>query len=185
MDEKLNKLYIECIEELKKININMLDQKKVGNIDISISKRATKRYGCCIQENPDETSKYREGRKLKYRKYHLHHIIISKWVMSLNDEIIKNTIIHELLHCLPDCNNHGEKFKYYSKIINQELGYNISRLGNREEDLKKSNIPIEEEYYKYKIRCKSCNYIYYRKRLVKNFIKKYYCGICKGKLEII
>ena len=185
MEEKLNILYIECIEELKKLNIDMEDKMVVGDIDISISKRATKRYGCCKQENPDVRTKYREGKKIKYRKYNSHHIEISKWVMNLNDEIIKNTIIHELLHCLPDCNNHGKVFNYYSKIINQNLGYNISRVGNKVEDLKKSNIPFEEEYYKYKIRCTKCNHIYYRKRLAKNFFKKYYCGICKGKLEII
>ena len=39
--------------------------------------------------------------------------------------------------------------------------------------------------YKYKIKCKDCGQIYYRKRLNKNLIKKYRCGKCKGKLELI
>ena len=37
----------------------------------------------------------------------------------------------------------------------------------------------------YKIKCKDCGQIYYRKRLNKNFTKKYRCGKCKGKLELI
>ena len=43
----------------------------------------------------------------------------------------------------------------------------------------------EAEEYKYKIKCKDCGQIYYRKRLNKNFTKKYRCGKCKGKLELI
>lgn len=93
--------------------------------------------------------------------------------MNLNDDIIKNTIIHELIHCIPNCNNHGADFKKYAKVINQELGYKISRLGNKEEDYKKSNIKFYEEKikYKYKIICEKCGQIYYRQRLVKNFSK--------------
>jgi hypothetical protein len=108
--------------------------------------------------------------------------------MDLNDDIIKNTIIHELIHCLPDCNNHGKVFKYYANLINSNLGYNISRLGNREEDYKKSNVEFKEndkKSYKYKIICTNCNYIYYRNRLEKNFTRKYRCGLCRGKLKLI
>ena len=35
------------------------------------------------------------------------------------------------------------------------------------------------------IKCKECGQLYYRKRLNKNFTKKYRCGKCKGKLELI
>ena len=50
MEQKLNKLYLECINELNKIGTNILDEKQYGKIDISISKRNNKRYGCCKQE---------------------------------------------------------------------------------------------------------------------------------------
>lgn len=106
--------------------------------------------------------------------------------MELNDDIIKNTIIHELIHCLPKCTNHGAEFRKYAKIINEKLGYNITRTGNKKEDFKKSNVEYSEiEEYKYKIKCKECGQLYYRKRLNKNFTKKYRCGKCKGKLELI
>ncbi len=48
--------------------------------------------------------------------------------MELDEEIIKNTIMHELIHCMPYCNNHGKKFKEYAKYINKNLGYDISRV---------------------------------------------------------
>lgn len=187
MNEKLNKLFYECIKELEKIGIDILNEDKIGKIDISISKRKVKRYGCCKQEEPDKnTVYYLNGRKY-FKKFNKHLIEISSWLMELNDEIIKNTIIHELIHCLPDCNNHGKEFKKYAKIINENLGYSISRLGNKEEDYKKSNLKYTENLkkYKYKIECSKCYQVYYRQRMAKNFFKKYRCGKCRGKLVLM
>ncbi len=184
MEEKLKNLYDECIQELK--NINIIDFNEIGEINIGFSKRKTKRYGCCKQEEPDKSTAYREKRVIHYRKYKKHNIEISKWLMELNDDIIKNTIMHELIHCFPDCNNHGKIFKMYAKIINHKLGYDISRVGNKADDYKKSNLEFVEEYakFKYKIICQECGLIYYRQRLLKNFTKKYRCGKCKGKLML-
>lgn len=192
MDEKLTKLYNECIKELKSIGINMEDSKKIGEITISLAKRKAKRYGCCKQSEPLSTYyhiEYRNHRRIKiYDVFMKHNIEISKWVFELNDDIIKNTIMHELIHCLPYCNNHGKEFKKYAELINEKLGYEIQRLGNKEKDYEKSNIVFDksdEVEYKYKVRCKECGIVFYRQRLKKNFIRDYRCGKCKGKLELI
>ena len=186
MEEKLNKIYQECIQELNKIGISFKDK----NINICISKRKNKRYGCCKTENPDEDYKEvtRKGFRytVRYYNYKRYTIEISKWVMMLDEKIIKNTIIHELIHCMPYCDNHGRHFKKYADIINKKLGYNISRVGNKKEDFEKSNLEYnEKEEYKYKIQCKKCGKIFYRKRLQTNFTKKYRCSNCLGKLEVI
>jgi len=132
MEEKLNNLYLECAKELRTIGIDVIDNKKIGEIDIKLSKRNNKRYGVCKQENPDKSTKYIEklnSRKIiKYLKYNNHHIEISPWVMELNEDIIKNTIMHEIIHCFPNCSNHGDEFKKYAKYINAKLGYDISRV---------------------------------------------------------
>lgn len=191
MEEKLTKLYNECIEELKSIGIYMEDSQKIGKITINIAKRKAKRYGCCKQSKPVITCyhiEYKNHRRRKvYDVFLKHDIEISKWVLDLNDDIIKNTIMHELIHCLPYCNNHGKEFKKYAEYINQKLGYKIQRLGNKEKDYENSNIKFEDKEitYKYKIKCKNCGLIFYRQRLKKNFIRDYRCGKCKGKLEII
>lgn len=190
MEEKLNNIYNECLKELKDIGIDILNNKNVGIIDINISKRNNKRYGCCKQEEPDKSSKIveKKGFKkiVKYQIYKKHHIEISPWVLKLNNDIIKNTIIHELIHCLPYCNNHGKEFKKYAKYINQNLGYNIATLGNKKEDYIKSNIQYNEnELYKYKIICNKCGQEFYRKRLNKNFLRKYRCGKCGSKFSVI
>lgn len=189
MDEKLERLYYECLEELKRININVLNNKSIGEVDICVAKRNAKRYGCCKQEDGDKNycHKIRKRGKtfIQYDRFKKHHIEISKWVMELDDSIIKNTIIHELIHCLPNCNNHGKMFKYYANIINENLGYNIARLGNKEEDYKKSNVIYKDkaETYNYLIICKNCGQLYYRNRLQRNFFKRFRCGKCEGVLE--
>ena len=80
-----------------------------------------------------------------------------------------------------------KQFKYYASIVNERLGYNIARHGNKQEDFEKSNIEYKSEnnYYNYKILCTKCNKIYYRKRLSKDFFTKYRCGKCKSKLKLI
>lgn len=187
MEEKLIKLFDECKLELQSIGINVENKEIFGEIDINLSKRKTKRYGCCKQEAPDKKTRYKIGKRIYYAKFQKHHIEISKWLMELNDNIIKNTIIHEIIHCIPNCNNHGKEFKKYSNIINENLGYNITRLGNKIEDYKASNLEFAEEKsknYNYIIKCENCAQIYYRQRLSKNFFEKYRCGICKGKLKL-
>ena len=189
MEEKLNRLYFECVKELNNIGIDISNEKQYGKIEISISKRNNKRYGCCKQEEPDRAYKtvvkngYR--RIIRYEKFNKHHIEITPWVMQLEDSIIKNTIMHELIHCIPFCNNHGQEFKKFAKIINASYGYNITRAGNKKNDYEKSNIEFNEiDSYKYKIICKNCNQEFFRKRLNKNFTRKYRCGKCGGRFEV-
>lgn len=183
---KLEKLFEEVKQELEHIQIPI---QQAGKIEIAIAKRNCKRYGCCKQSKPDETTKRIQKHKrtihIEYGIYKEHRIEISKWVLDMEDDIIKNTIAHELIHCLPYCNNHGENFKRYANYINQKLGYTITRVGNKKEDYEKSNIPYAEEDAKYIIQCNGCKQTYKRNRLVKNFLRKYRCGTCGGKLKIV
>ena len=185
-EELLQRLYKECIEELNRVGINFEGKE----INIILSKRNNKRYGCCKPGVPDENYKriIRKGFRyiVKFENYKKYTIEISRWVLDLNENIIKNTIIHELIHCLPHCNNHGEYFKKYANLINIKLEYNISRMGNKKEDFKDSNLEYKEkEEYKYKIQCEKCKKIFYRKRLQKNFVKKFRRSMCLGKLKIL
>lgn len=184
--EKINILFEQVKKEFISIHIPL---EIAGKIEIAIAKRKCKRYGCCKQSKPDERTKrirkYKQKIYTEYGVYQEHQIEISKWVLEMKEEIIKNTIAHELIHCLPYCNNHGENFKKYASYINQELGYSIERTGNKKEDYAKSNLPYIEQTFKYKIQCMNCKQTYQRNRLAKNFSKKYKCGICGGKLKII
>ena len=105
--------------------------------------------------------------------------------MKLEDEIIKNTIMHELIHCIPYCNNHGTEFKKYAKLLNSKYNYNISRVGNKKEDYEKSNLEFEDnKKYNYRIVCNGCKQEFYRLRLSKNFVRKFRCAKCGSKFEV-
>ena len=164
--ENLFNLYKQCLEELKSINI---DVEKNRTIKLKINTRSKKRYGCCKKISKD-----------------IFQIEISEWVMNLNEDIIKNTIMHELIHCMPRCNNHGEFFKNYASVINEKLGYTISRTGNKERDFSKSKIEYIEKpiNFNYIIICENCNYNFLRQRVRRNFTRKYRCGKCGGKFKI-
>ena len=164
-EQKLNRLYQQCLTELSTIGINIKNKEIIGNIDIKLTKRANKRYGCCKQENPDKRyktiTKRGHHKIIKYERFQNHHIEISSWVMQLNDNIIKNTIMHELIHCIPFCNNHGQEFKKYANYINQRLGYHITTKGNVQEDYKASQLEyVEVNNYKYKIIVYNIYYCY-------------------------
>ena len=165
--EKFEKLFEQCIEELKSINI---DPRKNRTIETKINTRSKKRYGCCKKLSKDRFQ-----------------IEISEWVIDLNEDIIKNTIMHELIHCMPRCNNHGEYFKNYATVINEKLGYNISRTGNKEQDFKESNLEYIEKpiNFNYKIVCEDCNQTFLRQRIKRNFTRKYRCGKCGGRFKVI
>ena len=77
-------------------------------------------------------------------------------------------------------------FKYYAKRVNDNLGYNITRLGNKKEDYEKSNLVYKGENAnnKYKIVCSGCGQTYFRQRISKYYTLKYVCGICKSKLTV-
>ena len=187
MQEELERLFNECIIELQSIGLD-LNPKNVGVISISLSKRNNKRYGCCKQEEPDKNYKVvkKIGRRkyIRYEKFNKHSIEISKWVLSLNEQIIKNTIMHEIIHCFPFCNNHGKQFKAYANFINKKLGYDISRVGNKEMDYEKSNIEYVAPKHKYIIKCEKCEKQFFRDRISKDFFRKYRC-VCGGKLKML
>lgn len=186
LEIRLNNEYNICIENLKKIEI---DINKIGKIDLKIAAKNCKRYGCCKQENPVIESKYIEKigkrRIIKYGIYEKHIIEISPWVFELNEEILRNTIIHEIIHCFPYCNNHGNEFKKYARYINLKLGYNITTRGNKEKDYLASNLKLDQEnQFKYQITCVNCGYSFKRKRLNVDYEKKYRCGKCGGHLKM-
>ena len=79
-----------------------------------------------------------------------------------------------------------EEFKKYAKLINNAYGYDISRVGDKKKDYEKSNIEYNEgQKYNYRVVCKGCKQEFYRQRINKDFVKKYVCGKCKSKFEVV
>lgn len=102
--------------------------------------------------------------------------------LLLGEEIYTmNTLVHEILHSVEGCMNHGPKWKRVVGIVNKKYGYNIKRCSTSEE---KGMQDIESKYV---IQCEKCNSKYHRDR-VSNLVKypeRYSCGSCKGKLKLV
>ncbi|MBQ9960639.1 MAG: SprT-like domain-containing protein [Firmicutes bacterium] len=164
---ELEKLIKKVAEELIAIGIPVS-----RNIEkITINGRARKRLGACHR------------RKSMTGRYY-YTIEISKYALNCEEKQLRSIIAHELLHTCTGCFNHGEKWKKMGELIENRLGYPISRtvdfskLGLKE--------PAASETVKYVVICKGCGQKIERKRmcnLVKN-IEKYRCGKCGDLLEL-
>ena len=92
-------------------------------------------------------------------------ITINKAYLQNSDpQSVHDTIAHEVLHSIPGCMNHGEKWNYYARQFMTALPqFNISRCGNNEgfnNYLKKAM----ETQAKYTIICKKCGARFYKTR---------------------
>lgn len=126
-----------CMDKLDAIGI------QYGNVrNFKINSRAKSRWGRCKKVNG------------------VFEIEISDRLLDeQNDESgLENTIIHELLHTVPGCMNHGPNWKRMADKVYAAYGIEIKRCATAEE---KGVDPIEEvKEYKYFLRCPDCGYVF-------------------------
>jgi predicted SprT family Zn-dependent metalloprotease len=87
----------------------------------------------------------------------------------------KETIMHEHLHTVPGCWNHGEQWKCYASILNRTYGYDIKRTTDGET----LGITKDKPQPKYVIKCPHCGKEYYYVRKPQYHVAMYRCGRCK------
>lgn len=157
----LNKLANRCMEELDAIGIQY-----AKSIRWQVNTRAKKRWGLC-ERHPNG----------------VYTISISFRLLAddVADDGAINTIIHELLHTVEGCMNHGVNWKREAEKVNRAYGYNIKRCSNADE---KGVEPIENtpQVIKHQFKCKDCGKVYNRmkeSKFTKNW-KNYRCGCCNG-----
>ncbi|MBR3600233.1 MAG: SprT-like domain-containing protein [Lachnospiraceae bacterium] len=158
------------------VSIAVADMEDLGytinkNNSYVVNYRAKNRWGLC-KHNPDGTC-----------TIEISHRLLNEGVSR---DAIMNTLMHELIHTLPGCNNHGVNFKRVAQVINDAYGLNIKRATSAEE--KGIEVPIAPApVYKYKFRCRACGQIISRTReskFTKNY-DRYSCGYCGGRFEKI
>ena len=117
------------------------------------------------------------------RKYSIcdtryYNIYLNKKMLKCNDEQIKNTLLHELIHTIDGCFNHGSNFKKQAEIVNKLYGYNVQR-GNSYQEFK------NQLNFKYEVCCTNCGAKnrYFKKTNVVKHPSLYHCS-CGGKLEV-
>lgn len=113
----------------------------------------------------------------------LFDISISEMLLQddVDDQQVKNTIAHELLHTVEGCMNHGRYWHKLAKLVNQRCPqYNIKDRASADE----KGIHID---YRYILRCTRCGSQagrHRRSRFVDHY-EEYICSKCGGKFERI
>lgn len=163
-----NELVKECEDIMKDCGFTL-----PTNITYSLNKRFTRTVGRC-------TRKSKNVFKIEYAKNYL------DGYLECNDYMaIKDTILHEMCHALPNGFNHGEVWKRYAKVINDKYGFDIQRLHEYDavseqvrEKVKRNASP------KATVECNVCSREYKVSstgKIIKN-LSKYRC-MCGGNLR--
>lgn len=162
---RLEQLKNEAMSELMGIGVPILP----SNIHFAINKRYTRKLANC-QELP-------EGPYL---------IQVSSVVLKGDDHFAKNIIIHELLHTLPGCLNHGPEWKRWAEKVNRELGYDIQRIVPIDKIIAAVEGDPRAVGFKYKIECQGCGGTHYRSRatVFVTHPERYYCSGCGGRYKV-
>lgn len=153
--DKLNLLVAECKSELDSVGI------KYGRVkSVIVNTRAVRRWGQCIMHGDGTFT-----------------ISISSRLLQdgVDAMATKDTIMHELLHTVPGCMNHGSKWTQMAQKVNQKFPvYSISRTTSSEEK------NVEKVPYKYIVKCPKCNETWgrYRRSDLVNNPGRYRCGKC-------
>lgn len=196
-NSRINNLYRECVDDLRRIGYQIDDDIRVDEMS------TTSRLGD-MTPVPDDFGMYR--------------LRLSKYLYDETDDVIKDTILHELAHYLVGKKalqsgvferdkfgewkiwshdrsrwlGHGTEWKKIINYANMRLGTNLERLGDSEIFRKAS-----EEKVKYFVTCKHCGQVLPYTRMTKfvkdpnaiNPITKNYiwaCGNChmSGQFEV-
>lgn len=103
-----------------------------------------------------------------------------------DEETVRNTIAHELVHTCRGCMNHGVSFQRIGRQVEGKLGIPVRSKASQEESERSG---IKDAYIKkarYRISCRSCGAVLYRQKksaLVMN-PSRYRCGKCGGGLSV-
>lgn len=130
----LNAIANDCITELKDIGI------EPPRITFEVNSRAATRWGQCKKTN---------GR---------YSISIASVLMDEKAPLngLKSTIMHEVLHTMPNCFDHGTTWQRYADKVNKAYGYKVTRTDSYKDKGFTSNPFTQAHPYKYTITCNCC-----------------------------
>lgn len=123
-DERINRMMAECIVLLQNLRVP-ISKSICPQVRLIGSHR---NYGRCCPR----------GSLKRYADYD-YYIEISGHTLHNTDKSLRNTLIHELLHTVPDGMRHTGEWKKWARYVSAKTGYNIQRCDGdeTEEDRKR------------------------------------------------
>lgn len=140
----------ECKQELDSIGMHKYSPFIMG---ISVNNRLSRSLGRC--------------KRAYYATGEQYWIELAEKVAKDNVDLhfVKNIIMHELVHTMPGCFNHGPNFHRKAEVINRYLGYHIGTEESGANMLAAGVAPIDRRLNaKYKVVCEKCGQTLYRLR---------------------
>lgn len=162
--QELNRLLREQTAFLRSLSIPVSERILP---EVRINTRAKARLGCCLLKNGQFT------------------IEISSVLLEEEGPqaqmLLRQTLLHELLHTCPGCQNHGVLWKRYAALVSRETGCQITRTYPR-----KSEPPSAPADFPYLLQCEQCGKLIGRRKLtaVVRDPDRYRCR-CGGRLKRI
>ena len=131
-----NKATAICV----KLNIPL---GKIG--EVKINRRAKKRWGCCKRVGDAPFT-----------------IEVNECLCDgKHDEALLNTLLHEYIHTVKGCQNHGAEWKRWASVVSENTPYDISRTKSYEE----MGFKPDTVKAKYRLKCVNCGKIINRNRM--------------------
>ena len=98
-------------------------------------------------------------------------ILVGRKYLSgyLSPECLRSTLIHEIIHTFPGCQNHGEKFQYWARRLSRLMNTDI-RTHTTPDETKQGTYACFEES-KNALVCLDCGEIYLHPTMAANFKK--------------
>lgn len=158
---ELNDLMNELAEGMRSLSIPI---SKNISPEVMVNSRARRRLGCC-------------------RKAGGHFFIEVSSSLLCEEARLRQTLVHELLHTCPGCQNHGERWKTYASVVNAAWGMEISRLAPPNEN---EPARLRHDTVKYILICERCGKQFPRTRLcpLVRHPERYRCS-CGGALHLL
>ena len=136
----------DCMKELDSIHLATYSRRIIS---ITINNRLSRSLGRCR------------------RKYGDFYIELAGKVArdDVDLHFIKNIIMHELVHTMPGCFNHGPEFHRIGDMVSRKLGYHID-THETVENMEAAGVKpiIKSEEAKYALVCKKCGAKIYKMR---------------------
>ncbi len=101
-----------------------------------------------------------------------------------NEECVRNTLAHELVHTCDGCFNHGKQFKRVGYWVKRKMGIDVNTYGTAEEALKSGLRDHQINSAKYIVGCPTCNQRWYKQRMCKvvEYPQFFSCAKCRTPL---
>ena len=116
-DARINRMLAECIELMKELGVPISDSICPEVILVGTHSY----YGRCNSKG-----------SLKRCTEFDYYIEISGHTLQNTEKSLRNTLIHELIHTVPDGICHTGEWKKWAKYVSEKTGYNIQRLDGDE-----------------------------------------------------